>query len=169
MGDYAVAARERSRSRSPHEPLVAAALTEAAAAPEIPPQLTPATEPVETGPCGPGWAARRGESAQWMVGKGKGNKIYYRDCDPDFQEELEKQFLSGKWHSHFTWKCGPNAVPKTFEHDLRNMFQRNTKSNELKVLRRVVVLNSSRLRPSTSTSLIHRACGVAGGSAPAAP
>ncbi len=80
-----------------------------------------------------------------MVGEFWENKTYFRDCHPDFHEELEKQFLSGNWHSHFTWKSGPNAEPKTFEHDLRNMFQRNTKNHELKVLRRAVVLNSSRL------------------------
>ena len=84
------------------------------------------------------------QPVQWMVGEFFGNKIWYRDCHPEFHEELEDRFLAGDLHSHFTWRGG--SEPKTFCHDLVNMLQTNTATMELKVLRRVVVLKTSRLR-----------------------
>ena len=86
--------------------------------------------------------------ARWMIGNHFGNpsELWFRDCKPDFNHELEDQFDTGENERLFNWTRG--RQPKTFLHDLVHMTQTNQATGEVKLLRRVCVLQSSyRERP----------------------
>lgn len=83
------------------------------------------------------------DTARWMVGEhwGKPSQVYFRDCKPNFNQELEDQFEKGEDTRDYSWTGG--RIAKVFTHDLVHMTQTNKGTGEVKMLRRVLVLQWS--------------------------
>jgi len=90
-----------------------------------------------------GGVPQTGDIARWMVGQhwGKPSVLYFRDCKPDFNQELEDQFAKGEETRDYSWTGG--RIAKVFTHDLVHMTQTNVATGEVKMLRRVLVLQWS--------------------------
>ena len=95
------------------------------------------------GSSGSGGLPRLAHTARWMVGEhwGKPSQVYFRDCKPNFNQELEDQFEKGEDTRDYSWTGG--RIAKVFTHDLVHMTQTNKGTGEVKMLRRVLVLQWS--------------------------
>jgi len=95
------------------------------------------------GSSGSGGLPRFAHTARWMVGEhwGKPSQVYFRDCKPNFNQELEDQFEKGEDTRDYSWTGG--RIAKVFTHDLVHMTQTNVATGEVKMLRRVLVLQWS--------------------------
>ena len=82
---------------------------------------------------------------RWMVGEsyGKPSQLWFRDCKKVFNDELEEQFQAGEDVREFQWVGG--RYVKVFLRNLVDMTQTNITNDvhEVKLLRRVIVTESS--------------------------